>query len=429
MNRFVKNNIFLVISIAATGVVALGLLILGIVEWVRISGLQEETDSLRNKISTIIKVRPAPVDENKDPIRRDTEFYAKLYNEIAPVFNSPMKDAGEVFLRVLYNLKPTDNIDEARQKFLDTYNEHVKSDLGIVEQRMAWEKLRLSFKNWNAAVDAFCKAAEKISSDPSLNFAKNDVVLEEMGVARRMNEDTDEVQRFMINIRTYLRNRLGDRLAAGDNFGFDLGTPYPKSDYPLIARHASILCDLIGRVADSKVETFNGIVIRGAAPGALNSSFSEESGCQVAHYTFEVNGTLESIRELAKRFDNASQDKRFYIVRSVFLYGPDDERNVIRSLVAPKVRDIAEDGGNNQTAEAVSSVFGGGRRERLARQRQAEEQERATEAEKARAAEEEARRQRELSLEPHEREGYGGVKLGEVSQFKAVFDIDYIERR
>ena len=428
MNRFVKNNIFLVISIAATGVAALGLLILGIVEGVRISGLQEETDSLRNKISTIIKVKPAPVDENKPFIRQDTEFYAKLYDEIAPVFNSPMKEAGAAFLRALYNLKPTDNIDEARQKFLDTYNEHVKSDAGIVEQRMAWEKLRLSFKNWNAAVYAFCKAAEKVSSDPSLSFAKNDVVLEEMGIARRMNEDTDEVQRFMINIRAYLRNRLGDRLATGDNFGFDLTTPYPKSDYPLIARHSNILCDLIGRVADSKIETFNGIIIRGAAPGALNATFSEESGCQVAHYTFEVNGTLESIRDLAKRFDNASKDKRFYIVRSVFLYGPDAERHVIRSLVAPKVRDVIEEGEVAQAVES-SSIFGGGRRERLARQRQAEEQERATEAEKARAAEEEARRQRELSLEPHEREGYGGVKLGEVSQFKAVFDIDYIERR
>ena len=428
MNRFVKNNIFLVISIAATSVVALGLLVYGVIEWVRISGLMEETESLRNKIDSIIKARPAPVDANKPLIKQDTEFYAKLYKEITPAFNSPMKEASADFLRVLYSLKATDNIEEARQKFLDTYNEHVRSDMGIVEQRMAWEKLRLSFKNWDAAVDAFCRAAAKVNSDPSLNFAKNDVVLEEMGVARRMNEDSDEVQRFLINIRTFLRNRLGDRLAAGDNFGFDLATPYPKSDYPLIARHAGILCDLIGRIADSKIELFNGIVIRGAAAGSLGSSFSEESGCQVAHYTFEVNGSLESIRDLAKRFDNARQDKRFYIVRSVFLYGPEAERNVIQSLVAPKVRDINEEGEGNPAADN-SSIFGGGRRERLARQRMLEEQERASEAEKAKAAEEEARRQRELSLQPHEREGYGGVKLGEVSQFKAVFDIDYIERR
>ena len=428
MNRFVKNNIILVISIAATGVVALGLLIYGIIEWVRISGLMEETESLRGKISAIINAKPAPVDENKPLIRQDTEFYAKLYQEIIPVFSSPMKEAGAVFLRTLYGLKPGADIAEARQKFLDTYNEHVKSDVGIVEQRMAWEKLRLSFKNWDAAVAAFCKTAEKHSSDPSLIFAKNDVVLEEMGIARRMNEDSDEVQRFLINIRAYLRNRLGDRLATADNFGFDLGTPYPKSDYPLIARHAGILCDLIGRIADSKIMTFNGIVIRGAQPGALNSSFSEEGGCQVAHYTFEVNGTLESIRDLAKRFDNAQRDKRFYIVRSVFLYGPEAERGVIQSLVAPKVRDVNEDGDNNQ-AVVSNSIFGGGRRERLARQRAAEEQERLSEAEKARAAQEEALRQRELSLKPHEREGYGAVKLGEVSEFKAVFDIDYIERR
>lgn len=428
MNRFVKNNIILVISIVATSVVALGLLVYGIIEWVSISGLIEETDSLRNKVGVLIKVKPAPVDANKPLIRQDIEFYAKLYQDIAPVFSSPMKGAGAAFLRVLYGLKADADITEARQKFLDTYNEHVKSDVGIVEQRMAWEKLRRSFKNWDAAVDAFCKVAEKYSSDPSLTFAKNDVVIEEMGVARRMNEDADELQRFLINIRTHLRNRLGDRLIAGDNFGFDNSTPYPKGDYPVIARQAGILCDLIGRIADSKIETFNGIVIRGAQPGNIAPSFSEESGCQVAHYTFEVTGTLDSIRDLAKRFDNAQVDKRFYIVRSVFLYGPDDERGVIRSLVAPKVREMNEDGTSSQPAVS-DSIFGGGRRERLARQRAAEEQERMSEAEKTRAAQEEARRQRELSLQPHEREGYGAVKLGEVSQFKAVFDIDYIERR
>ena len=92
------------------------------------------------------------------------------------------------------------------------------------------------------------------------------------------------------------------------------------------------------------------------------------------------------------------------------------------------MRDINEEGEGNQAVDSTS-IFGGGRRERLARQRMLEEQERASETEKAKAAEEEARRQRELSLQPHEREGYGGVKLGEVSQFKAVFDIDYIERR
>lgn len=428
MNRFVKNNIFLVISIAATSVVALGLLIYGVIEWVRISGLMEETESLRSKITSIQNAKPAPVDANKPLIKQDTELYAKLCAEITPVFNSPLKSASADFLRVLYSLKATDNIEEARQKFLDTYNEHVKSDVGIVEQRMAWEKLRLSFKNWDAAVDAFCRAAAKVSSDPSLSFARNDVVLEEMGVVRRMNEDPEEAQRFLINIRAYLRNRLGDRLIAGDNFGFDVATPYPKSDYPLIARHSAILSDLIGRVADSKIETFNGMLIRGAVAGSLGSSFSEEGGCHVAHYTFEVTGTLDSIRDLAKRFDNAQKDKRFYIVRSVFLYGPEAERAVIQSLVAPKVRDINEEGEGNQQVES-NSIFGGGRRERLARQRMQEEQERASEAEKAKAAEEEARRQRELSLQPHEREGYGGVKLGEVSQFKAVFDIDYIERR
>ena len=89
MNRFVKDNLILVISIALTCLVAVGLLVYGIIEWVRISELMDETDSLRNKIVTLNKAKPAPVDGNKQPIKDDTQEYVKLFHKLTPVFDSP----------------------------------------------------------------------------------------------------------------------------------------------------------------------------------------------------------------------------------------------------------------------------------------------------------------------------------------------------
>lgn len=430
MNRFVKDNLILVISICATIVVALGLLIYGIIEWVRISELMDETDNLRSKIQTLVKVYPAPDDGNKQPIQDDTQAYMKLFHELTPVFDSPLRQSRDAFLRVLYQLKPEESTDEAAKKFLELFHERVKSDLNMTEQRMAWTKLHSEFKNWNAAADAFRTAAVKAGVEPEqLDKYINDVVLAELGVPRRMNEDKDEFQRFYNDTLTSLRERMGERLASDNNFGLTApGTGFAKSDYPLIARHAFILSDIVARIADSKIELFNGLIIRGSGGENFNATFNEENGCRISHYTFEVQGSLEAIRGLAERFDNAQQDNRFYIVRSVFLYGPDSENNTIKSLVSPQVKDLNAEEKQVQTEQQPTGLFGGGRRARLARQRQLEEKQKENELEKKRAAAAEAARERDKNTPLHKLPDYGAIKLGDVSRFKAVFDIDYIER-
>ncbi|MBO5766652.1 MAG: hypothetical protein J6S24_10205 [Lentisphaeria bacterium] len=459
MNRFVKDNLILVISIGLTAVVALALLIYGIIEWVHIDSLMDETEKLRGKISSIIRVKPAPVDGNKEPITKDTQEYVKLYKSISGVFDTPMRPARNAFLKVLYNMKDGDDYEEKAREFLDKYNERVKSDAPVVEQRMAWERLRLEFKNWDAAVAAFCKAS---AGDPFLNLNstaesleveqafipsyRNDTVLQELNILRNPGEDK-EISGFLHNVRTYLESRLGDRLntlegnsssdrslyhfgfsASGDSSGEGAKTGYTKADFPIIARHAAILCDVIGRIADSKVENFNGIAIRGATPEGLGSSFTEENGCHIAHYTFMVHGSLDSIRELAASFDRARQDKRFYIVRSVFLY-EDKTAKSIKTLLASESDESKAQSSNEQVSQESGGLFGGGRRARLARQRKAEEEQRESEQERMRKAEEEEIRKKEASLEPHERTGYADPVVEGGTSIKAIFDIDYIERR
>lgn len=427
MNRFVKDNVILVFSIASTIVVALGLLVYGIIEWISISELIEETEELRTKIHTLQKVYPAPVDGNKQPIQDDTKAYVALYNQLTPVFDSPLRSARNAFLKVLYNLKDTDNYDEAAKKFLDTYNERVRSDASPTQRRMEWDKMRSEIPNWEAAADAFRKAALKAGIEPeNIEGYVNEIVLAELGIPRAMNEDKNELEAFIAKTCENMTRRLGERLNSDENYGIVAPqSGFAKGDYPLIARHAAILNNIIGRVADSKIKAFNGIVIRGFGGETLGSSFVEENGCRISHYTFEVTGTLDSIRQLAASFDKAQQDNRFYIVRSVFLYGQDEDLK-IKSYV--EVKQVNKNSEEQADQPREGGLFGGGRRARLARQKQIEEEQRSQALKKSQDAVAEAMRKREESLALHERHGYGDIELGNIKEFRAVIDVDYIER-
>ena len=242
-----------------------------------------------------------------------------------------------------------------------------------------------------------------------------------------MNEDAAEFQRFYNSMISHLRERMGDRLNSNNNFGLP-ASGYSKEDYPFVARQAVILSDIVGKIASSSINSFNGMIIRGAGEGTMGSTFSEENGCRVSHYTFEVTGTLDAIRGLAAIFDNALKDNRFYIVRSVFIRWPDNETRLLKEMISPPVQNQL-DQENQESAEPVSSgLFGGGRRARLARQKKLEAAQKESELEKKRNAAEESLREREKNAEMHERHGYGEVKVNEVIRFTAVFDIDYIER-
>ena len=426
MNRFIKDNIVLVFSIALTSVVALGLLVYGVIQWVRISELMEETNRFRSKIKTLIKASPAPTDDNKPLLQEDTDAYNKLYSELVPVFETPLRKARNEFLKKLCG--PQANIDEEAQKFLDLYNERVRSDASLTERRIAWTKLLGELKNWNSAIKVFIDEAHKAGVDPDIldKFATG-AILAELGIPRTMNEDAAEFQRFYNSLITHLRERMGDRLNSNNNFGLPV-SGYSKEDYPFVARQAVILSDIVGKIASSGINSFNGMIIRGSGEGAMGSTFSEENGCRISHYTLEVSGSLDAIRELAANFDKAQKDKRFYIVRSVFIRWPDNEKRLLKEMINPPVQNQLDQENQSEPESVSTGLFGGGRRARLARQKQLEAEQKEKMLEKERNATEEKLREREKNAKIHERHGYGEVKVNEIIRFTAVFDIDYIER-
>jgi hypothetical protein len=116
-----------------------------------------------------------------------------------------------------------------------------------------------------------------------------------------------------------------------------------------------IVTDLINRISKSQITRFDGLIIGNvsaeggnnggnfspmvdpmmATPGMgmdmgggeeesnrFSSSFRDEDKFQVARYIFEVQGSLASIREVARLLDEAVSDHRFYVIRAINIYHP-----------------------------------------------------------------------------------------------------------
>ena len=74
MNRFVRNNLFLIIACAVACVAAVVLLIFSIIRYTGMARCIAEIEQFRQQIIELGKKRPAPVDENKPLIKQDIQL-------------------------------------------------------------------------------------------------------------------------------------------------------------------------------------------------------------------------------------------------------------------------------------------------------------------------------------------------------------------
>ena len=92
-NRFVKNNIGLLIVIGLCAVVALVVLVFVIIYSIGMYDNIQKLSDLRGKISAINTKRPVPVEENKQPIRDDIEVYRNASRKLHQLFGHPLDPA------------------------------------------------------------------------------------------------------------------------------------------------------------------------------------------------------------------------------------------------------------------------------------------------------------------------------------------------
>ena len=469
-NRFVKNNIGLLAVTSICSLVALVVLVFVIIESIQMGQNSAKVKLMRDKIQEIIKQNPAPVEGNKPLIKQDIEVYRRAAAELQSHFGTPMEPALAAFFKELKLRKDRDMWKEefgdepvpdqiTRERFVEVFRK--KWD-GIepgnfAKQRYEFNEFRRSFLNWDKALEEFVKVAQPCMVEPLTRDNSDEVLLAALGFPRRMDGDSRKLKNVLESTREQLLKDLNDQVqiapsAAGLGFGLPAESSaggqgqselnFAVDDFPFIARHLDIVCDMLRRLRDTGVKAVYDIRIRrggegggdGEAGGAggdgarFNTSFESSGGYEISHYQLEVSGSMESIRKLAETLDNAYPQRRVYIIKSVFLYAEENGADRIFSGADREEPGAANAGAaqpapqqshrsrrRRRSADMVEENQGGGNEADAERQRRLEEARRLY-------------RERQARLPYDKRDGYGEVLVGTGDTYRAVVDIDYVAR-
>lgn len=462
-NRFLKNNFWLLTAVSVCSLVALGLLIFTLVEYVQMYGYITKVEDFRKQIGKIIRQRPAPVDGNKPLLQQDIDLYRKVASELNTRFGHPMQPALDKFFSVLRVRKGAFGEETPETVTQKRFLEEFHKDWDSIDQRnyprqkyFLNSEFQPKFANWAQARREFVKAAQPYTLEPLTVDNADEVLLSALGIPRRLAGESDRLARVMNEVREQLLKELGDRVqlavgASGLGFGIaglggsrqeGIGQNFAPDDFPVILEHLGIVGDMLRRIKDSGIKTVYDVRIRrgsGSSGGANGEAGAESrsggyqdsvetSGAyRIFHYQLEVSGTMDSIRKMVKLLDNAYGDRRVYLVRSIFLYA---EENGAAGLFSAAGDDNAESG--NKTPSATAPKASQPQRSRRSRRRavQSETAEAQSDAEmeRKRKQEEALRRYQEQQARlPYEkRDGYGDVLIGGGETFRAVVDVEYV---
>ena len=234
---------------------------------------------------------------------------------------------------------------------------------------------------------------------------------------------------------------MGLGLIPGGNEDIGAMANLKVDDFPVALAHVDIVGDLLSRIKDTGVRTIYDIRIRrggeggggggdaegGDKAGNLREGIQTEGGYQIYHYQVEVSGSMEAIRAMAAKLDNAFADRRVYIVRSIFLYA---EENGAANIFALGER---RDDGTGLNANEKRNDNPQGRRRRVRDQGDDAGDDGGgvqndQDFERKRKIEEALRRYREAQERmPYERrDGYGEILIGSGESYRAVIDVEYV---
>ncbi len=448
MNRFVKQNLLLIIVMSISSVVILALLVYSAIVYVQMSNCIEETDNLRKRITSLINNTPAPVEGNKPLIRQDIELYSTLNRNLSVNFGRPYQVAADRFIEVLMDVKKGESIEEARKKFIEEYQNSVGKDDNLARQGIALDEMRRKYrKTWDKALQEFVKLVTPLTQEPDMDTYAEEFAFFTIGIPRKMKNNFSNLQIYSRKYVEKVHQLLGAKMRPeADTLGFNFlekpemlnvsknGTQTPSEDgggnkfgienIPVIAHHWDIIGDICKRISTVDVKSLNYFRIRGIKPenGAYDGTFVQQGNYQISHYTFEVTASMAKIRALAHAFAFDPAVKRVYIIRSVFLYAPDVEIAAARSLLKPDELQTANQEGKTENNAPARR---GRRRGAIVEA----EQETATvdKDKELRLKWLEEFKKREAGLPFYQRSGYGDIKLAGVDEYRAIFDVDYVE--
>lgn len=447
MNRFVKKNMMLIIVVSLSSVAAIALLVWTAIEHSRMTAYINQVNKLRKDIGVLVSKKPAPVDENKPRIQQDIETYSKAADAIERAFNDPLLPALEQFIRVVQYNDPEKkavraiSLPEFKELFFAAWDK--VDSANVADQGITFKVFQQHFPNWRNAMNKFKEEAEKATTEPITDQSVDEVFLTALGVPRTMQGKPELLSRFMADFRYKLLDMLSNgKVTVGNvdagNFSFRQQDVFQPEEYPLVARNWDIIGDIVSKIVEAKVKSLNGFYKRTVAGETVGDY-------QVYNFTFEVEGSLESIRKLVSLLDQAYlAGNRVYVVRAVFLYAAEDQAKQLFMPVSAASGTEGQNGevglmppGMQQPGALQPGVMPGmpqpqlqgrgrGRRGNISRPMEID---RPQTEEEQRAQLEEARRkwlENEKKKPFYERMGYGNILVGANNDCQAQITVEYV---
>ena len=349
------------------------------------------------------------------------------------------------------------------EKFLEAFNRIMEGvdQKNYADRRTRFDDFRRDkFENWSAARSAFIAAVENRREGKNdavigpciiekLNPGNADeVLLSTLGIARHFNGDYKALRQLMANILGQLDAQItivgqarglgiaktDSGTGADSDQGVDVQNISPE-DYPAIANHLDIISYMLYRAGGSKAVIWDVQIRLGGGGGSgpegveagrrFGDGKEQRDGFDIYHYTLEISGSLDQIRNAVKLLDECYAVRRVYLVKNIALYA---ENNIADSIFTGRRAEDrpAATQQNAPTTEgrrrrprsggAGEVTDGGGSDDSEARRKEQEKLER-----------EYAERQKKL--DPDKRDGYGEpitAARAENETFRAVIDVEYV---
>ena len=479
MNKAIKKNMVLVASLSATGVATLVLLIFVVIFLLRWSEYRDRTEVARNKISDLVKKKPAPGPENEKRIKTDIALYEERGRGLVDNFKSPLRPALDAFLTELPPPLASGLSEEEIALYREDAGEEKQEEAGEGEpakpvkiRKLKYEEVRKFFSDrfekfcaakeipeerrysmttlnrfhsecvglfrrggWNKALEKFVDAAAPLTYEPVNQANSLPVLFAAFGAPRRVDENTNLLKRQVgeMIVKRILpeAEKNGLRLEEGalDFVGGsdrEKDAPLAVRDYPAAFFQWDVFGDIASRLGSAKVASLRKVILRRTKSGeaasggtsGLADAFERIGSYKLYHYTIVFTGSMDSVREAMRRFDRAWVDRRMYVVRGLALYA---KENGAAAVMGQVVRD-------EKNANRRSEDEGEGRRRRFVRSRRRPAAE-AADSQGQNLSEDEIRRriaEREKELPPEQRTGYAEIIVGKDQECIAFLDIDYV---
>ncbi|MBO5763506.1 MAG: hypothetical protein J6R85_06500 [Lentisphaeria bacterium] len=437
MKRFIKDNIVLLVVLSLASMVALALLVLVMIKWSRMMTADQKVNELKGKIEELIKQSPAPVAGNIEPLKAEAKLYRDKTAELQKRFGGLRQPALDAFFKAL-------GVEE------EAFREVLRTEWEAAEDRNTpggfnrffqlfarggKENMSWNLGKWSKARAEFVKLYQPLIVEEITAGNADEILFSALGVPRKFDGRGDVALR---NYMWPMRAKLNDMYMAGYDghqvelapeaaaFGFDFNR-IPKEDrIANIVKNFEVIGDMSRRIIQSKVDALRSFYIR-------NQEFTfagTQSGPFVSyHYTFEVSGTMESIRALYQSLNDAAKDNRVYIVRSVYLYTTNDGASEVFFEREQKEFEKRQAlvGANQNELGTTPMVIGPARRSNNQQpgmgMMQEEQQVTGPDGRQITAAQ---LRELEMKKPYNERTGYGRILIGGDRNCDAVFDVDYV---